>query len=307
MAIAGLVFQKLIVLFLLMLMGLFLAQRQILTKEVTFQLSNLLTRFVAPSLFISSFIYQDFSLKRLVLLISMIGSAFLLLVTRIFFVSFLLPKERATDQYAVLFANVGFMGTPLAFAVGGKEAVFFISGFVVANQIMQWTYGLYLIAQDKSIINWRSILVNPAMIATVIGLALFIIPFKLPVVFRGAIDSFADLNTPLSTIVLGSYFYKADIKEIFLYKPAYYTAFLRLCLTALLSILTIWILPIDSSSVKLALSIAAVSPAALNTALLSQVYGGNYEYGSRLVLLTTILSLIFIPLNMALASLLYLS
>ena len=50
MAIAGLVFQKLLVLFLLMLAGLFLAQRQILTKEVTLQLSKLLTRFVAPSL-----------------------------------------------------------------------------------------------------------------------------------------------------------------------------------------------------------------------------------------------------------------
>ena len=63
MAIAGLVF-KLLVLFLLMLAGLFLAQRQILTKEVTLQLSKLLTRFVAPSLFISSFIYQAFTWKK---------------------------------------------------------------------------------------------------------------------------------------------------------------------------------------------------------------------------------------------------
>ncbi len=242
----------------------------------------------------------------MILLFSMIGAAFFLLITRIVIVSFLLPKERATDKYAVLFANVGFMGTPLAFAVGGKEAVFFISGFVVANQIMQWTYGLYLIAQDKTVINWRSILVNPAMIATVIGLFLFIQPFKLPLVARDAIDAFADLNTPLSTIVLGSYFYKVKFKEVFLYWPAYYTAFLRLFVTALISILTIWLLPIHSDPVKLALSIAVISPAALNTALLSQVYGGEYEYGSRLVLLTTVLSLLTIPLNMTVASLLYL-
>ena len=70
MAIAGLVFQKLRVLFLLMLAGLFLAQRQILTKEVTLQLSKLLTRFVAPSLFISSFIYQAFTWKKMILLFS---------------------------------------------------------------------------------------------------------------------------------------------------------------------------------------------------------------------------------------------
>ena len=144
------------------------------------------------------------------------------------------------------------------------------------------------------------------MIATVIGLFLFIQPFKLPLVARDAIDAFADLNTPLSTIVLGSYFYKVKFKEVFLYWPAYYTAFLRLFVTALISILTIWLLPIHSDPVKLALSIAVISPAALNTALLSQVYGGEYEYGSRLVLLTTVLSLLTIPLNMTVASLLYL-
>ena len=96
MAIAGLVFQKLLVLFLLMLAGLFLAQRQILTKEVTLQLSKLLTRFVAPSLFISSFIYQAFTWKKMILLFSMIGAAFfLLLYTR---------KQKTSKGFLLVFS-----------------------------------------------------------------------------------------------------------------------------------------------------------------------------------------------------------
>lgn len=306
MSIAVLVFQKLVVLFLLMLLGLYFAQKQIFNKEVTLQLSKLLTRFVAPSLFVSSFMAQTFSWEKCYLLFLMILAAFTLLLTRMVLVHFLLPQDRTTDQYAALFANVGFMGTPLAFAVGGADAVFFISGFVVANQTMQWTYGLYLISKDKSIINWKSLWLNPAIIGTVIGLTLFALPFKLPLVFSDAIKSFALLNTPLSTLVLGSYFYKSSLKELFLYKPAYYTSFLRLIVTALFSIVLIWLLPVSSHDLKLALTIASISPTALNTALLSQVYGGDYEYGSRLVLLTTVLSLVTIPLTISVASLLYL-
>lgn len=306
MAIASLVFQKLVVLFLIMGAGMFLAHKDIFTKDVTFKLSKLLTTYVAPSLFVSSFISQEFSVHRLSLLLIMIGSAFFLLITRIFMVKFLLADDRNMDRYAALFANVGFMGTPLAEAVGGTNAVFFISGFVVANQIMQWTYGLYLIARDKNVINWRSLFINPAMIATVIGLFFFSLPYDLPTVITDAIGTIAKLNTPLSTLVLGSYFYKADFKEIFLYKPAYYTAFLRLFVTSLASIILIWLLPAEAHDMKLALTIASCSPTAMNAALLSQVYGGDYEYGSRLVLLTTILSLVSIPINMTIASLLYL-
>ncbi|WP_373822747.1 AEC family transporter [Streptococcus ferus] len=306
MTIAALVFQKLLVLFALMLLGLYFAHQKIFSKEVTFQLSKLLTRFVAPSLFVSSFVAQDFSWQRLGLLGIMIGAAFVLLLVRIPIVNFLLPKHRNTDQYATLFANVGFMGTPLAYAVGGADAVFFISGFVVANQCMQWTYGLYLISQDRKVINWKSLIVNPAVIGTAVGLSLFMLPFQLPAVLSDTIDSFALLNTPLSTLVLGSYFYKTSFKELFLYKPAYYTAFLRLIVTSLISIMMIGFLPVDSHDLKLALTIASISPTALNAALLSQVYGDDYEYGSRLVLLTTVLSLISIPLLMALADILYL-
>ncbi|WP_057490265.1 AEC family transporter [Streptococcus orisasini] len=306
MAIAFLVFQKLAVLFLIMGAGIFLAYKNIFTKDVTFNLSKLLTTYVAPSLFVSSFISQEFSVERLGLLLIMIGSAFFLLITRIFLVTFLLADDRNMDKYAALFANVGFMGTPLAEAVGGKNAVFFISGFVVANQIMQWTYGLYLISRNRNIINWHSLLVNPAMIATVIGIFFFSLPYDLPKVITDAIETVAKLNTPLSTLVLGSYFYKADFKEIFLYKPAYYTAFLRLFLTSLVSIVLIWLLPVNAYDMKLALTIASCSPTAMNAALLSQIYGGDYKYGSRLVLLTTILSLISIPINMTIASLLYL-
>lgn len=306
MFIALMVFQKLLVLFLLMAMGNFLVSRGILTKDVTRQLSKLLTMFVAPSLFVATFLKTDFSAERLTYLGLTIAIAFGILITRILLTRFLVPKGRNIDTYAVLFANVGFLGTPLALAVGGEEAVFYIAGFVVANQITQWTYGIYLITQDKKKVSLRTALLNPATVSTVIGLICFVLPFSLPGVLIDAVTSFAQLNTPLSTLVLGTYFYQVDWKEVFCYRPAYWTAFLRLFATSIVAVLIIWVIPIQVPALKLALTIASCSPTAMNAALLSQVYGGDYEYGSRLVLLSTILSLVSLPLMMALASLLYL-
>ncbi|MEY8462148.1 AEC family transporter [Streptococcus merionis] len=305
MSIAFMVFQKLLVLFLLMGMGCFLAQN-ILTKDVTRQLSKLLTTYVAPSLFVATFLKATFSSDRLIYLLITIAMAFFILIIRIILTRFLVPKGRSIDTYAVLFANVGFLGTPLALAVGGEDAVFYISGFVVANQIMQWTYGIYLITQDKTKVSLRSALLNPASISTAIGLVCFVLPFTFPTVLTDAVSSFAQLNTPLSTLVLGTYFYKVNWRDVFCYLPAYWTAFLRLIVTSLVSIVLIWLLPLDVTALKLALTIASCSPTAMNAALLSQVYGGDYQYGSRLVLLTTTLSLISFPIMMGVASWLYL-
>lgn len=306
MAISLLVFEKLLGLFILMGLGMYFAKLDILSKDVTKKLSNLLTRFVAPSLFVSSFISATYSLEKLLYLGVTFLVALLILATRLVLTQFIFSEERNMDKYATLFANVGFMGTPLAMAVGGKEAVFYISGFVIANQLSQWTYGIYLISRNKSVINVKSVLINPATIGTAIGIFFFVLPVELPSVITGAIDSFAELNTPLSTLVLGSYFHGVNLKEVFLYKPAYQTAFWRLIGTSVLSVLIIWLLPIASHDVKLALSIASTGPTAMNAALLSQVYDGDYEYASRLVLLTTVLALITIPLTMGLAGILYL-
>lgn len=306
MAISFLVFEKLLGLFILMGLGLYFAHKEILTKDVTKKLSNLLTRFVAPSLFVSSFISATYSTEKLVYLGVTFLVAILILVSRVVITQLIFPEDRNMDKYATLFANVGFIGTPLAMAVGGKEAVFYISGFVIANQLSQWTYGIYLISRDKSLINVKSLLVNPATIGTAIGIFFFVLPVELPSVVVGAVDSFAELNTPLSTLVLGSYFHGVDFKEMILYKPAYWTAFWRLIGTSLVSVIIIWLLPIASHDVKLALSIASTGPTAMNAALLSQLYGGDYEYASHLVLLTTVLALVTIPLTMGLAGILYL-
>lgn len=306
MEIAYVVLQKLIVLCLLMGVGVHLMQRDIFTRDLTKQLSKLLTVYVVPTLFVSAFISSDFSLLRLKLLIVTILSAALILLTRALLLHFIVPVSRPMDKYAAMFSNAGFMGVPLATAAGGMDAVFFISGFILVNQMTQWTYGLFLITKKRSSISFRSAILNPAAIGTVIGVTLFCLPLHLPTVLIDTVNTFTELNTPLATLVLGTYFYKVNLKEVFFYKPAYYTAFLRLILTAGFSIILIWLLPIEERSVKLALTIASISPTALNAALLSQVYGGDYEYSSRLVLLTTMFSMLTIPVWMTVAGYLYL-
>ncbi|WP_301425874.1 hypothetical protein [Carnobacterium sp.] len=60
-------------------------------------------------------------------------------------------------------------------------------------------------------------------------------------------------------------------------------------------------MPLDNYLVFFVLAIATSAPIAVNTALFSQLYGGDYEYGARLVVLSTLLSLISMPLVLSIA------
>lgn len=77
---------------------------------------------------------------------------------------------------------------------------------------------------------------------------------------------------------------------------------MRLIFTPLVGLLVIWLLPIEAPYVLLVLAITNCTPTAVNTALFSQLYGGDYEYGARLVILTTMMSLITMPVILLLSN-----
>ena len=72
------------------------------------------------------------------------------------------------------------------------------------------------------------------------------------------------------------------------------------------ALLLIWLLPISDPSVLLVLAIANCTPTAVNTALFSQLYGGDYEYGARIIILASFFSIVTMPLVISLSTLLLL-
>ncbi|GEL68018.1 permease [Marinilactibacillus psychrotolerans] len=265
------------------------------------QIANMTTRFVIPIVLMMSF-QQEYNSKHLSLLTFALVGSFLIMITRILMVSFLLKSGTKIDRFAVVFSNTALVGIPILLPLLGYEGIFYLSMYIVASGIFQFTYGIWLLSEGKQTVTLRQALANPATIGAFAGLVLYLLRINLPSVIYNGFDKIADISSPLGMILLGGYLARTNLKDIFLVKKNYWTVLVRLILTPLVGLIMIWLLPIQDESVLLVLSIANCTPTAVNTAMFSQIYGGDYEYGARLIVLASILAMISMPIMITLSN-----
>ncbi|WP_307723890.1 AEC family transporter [Marinilactibacillus psychrotolerans] len=295
------ILEQLAIMFFVALFGFLLVRLKVLDMYGSQQIANMTTRFVIPIVLMMSF-QQEYNSKHLSLLTFALVGSFLIMITRILMVSFLLKSGTKIDRFAVVFSNTALVGIPILLPLLGYEGIFYLSMYIVASGIFQFTYGIWLLSEGKQTVTLRQALANPATIGAFAGLVLYLLRINLPSVIYNGFDKIADISSPLGMILLGGYLARTNLKDIFLVKKNYWTVLVRLILTPLVGLIMIWLLPIQDESVLLVLSIANCTPTAVNTAMFSQIYGGDYEYGARLIVLASILAMISMPIMITLSN-----
>ncbi|MFL2065906.1 AEC family transporter [Marinilactibacillus psychrotolerans] len=293
--------EQLAIMFFVAIFGFLLVRLKVLDMYGSQQIANMTTRFVIPIVLMMSF-QQEYNSKHLSLLTFALVGSFLIMITRILMVSFLLKSGTKIDRFAVVFSNTALVGIPIVLPLLGYEGIFYLSMYIVASGIFQFTYGIWLLSEGKQTVTLRQALANPATIGAFAGLVLYLLRINLPSVIYNGFDKIADISSPLGMILLGGYLARTNLKDIFLVKKNYWTVLVRLILTPLVGLIMIWLLPIQNESVLLVLSIANCTPTAVNTAMFSQIYGGDYEYGARLIVLASILAMISMPIMITLSN-----
>lgn len=147
---------------------------------------------------------------------------------------------------------------------------------------------------------------NPIFIGIFVGFALFItgLGAKLPAVIRGAVSGVAGLNGPLAMIVLGVYLAQCDLKTTFTRPRLYGLSAVRLVLIPLVMLFLLLVVPIDST-IKLVILTAAAAPVGSNVAVYAQLHDADYPYVCQTVALSTVLSVVTLPLVLALGNILF--
>ena len=219
-------------------------------------------------------------------------------------VSRLCFRKDPIAQFAASFSNAGFIGIPLVQASLGDEAVFFLLGIIVLLNILQFTYGAKLLKGEQVQLRVKGILLNPIMIAGVVGVVLFVsgLGSSLPTICTGLISGVAALNAPLAMIVLGVYLAQTQLRHLVTSGKLYLLSAVRLLLIPCLTIPVLLVLPGDNV-LKMALMIAAAAPAGANVAVYAQLYDCDYGYACETVTQSTVLSILTLPLVAALAGL----
>ena len=190
--------------------------------------------------------------------------------------------------------NTRFMGIPLAGAVCGEKGTFYASIFVVFFNLFQWTYGFAMMSGER--LSLKKAIINPCVLGLLAGLPVFLLSINVPSPVENAVSMIAALNSPLAMIVIGTHLAKADLISTIKDLRCYPASLLRLILLPGVIMPAVIAMPWLDNFQKLTLSVMFGAPVAASCALFATKFKRDSELASRLVALTTLFSMITLPL-----------
>lgn len=286
-------FNRVLVMFLIMLVGFHIFRKGIFNNDVTAQIGILLNTYITPCNIIKSF-QRDFDPALAKELGGTFVIALLLFAISIILANLAFPKECADARIGVVLTNNGFMVVPLMDALFGTYGVFLGSAHIAAMAIIIWTYAVSQLEKNY-VFSIKKILFSPGVLATLLSFLLFLSPVKLPMSAFTAVSLLADLNTPLAMLILGSYLAQIDFKQLVNDQIAWRVSALRLLAIPAFTVIILLALPLGSVSEQ-CLLIGMAAPSAISCAMFAQIYDTNYLFSTRVIALTTLLSLLTLPL-----------
>ena len=284
---------------LLAAVGVYLSRKGFLSPQGTKDLGAILLRVIIPCVIVKSYI-TEFSRERLLELALSAGLALIGFILAMVISYLVFGKRRRLENFAASFCNAGFIGIPLAQAIIGDDGVFYIAASVALLNLFQWTYVVYIMADRKDAISAKTIAKNPVVIAIVIGVVLFVSQIPVPGIVTSTLGYIAGMNTPIAMILMGTYLAKLPLKKL-LDKRAYGCVLFRLVIIPAVILLVFWVLPVSNADIALAAFLAAATPVGANICVFAQQYDCDYEFSVVTVCLSTLLSVITVPLLVSFA------
>jgi len=295
--------KQIIIMFMLMGVGAALYKLKYITDQGAKEFGNVLLRIIIPSVIIKSYIVE-FTPEKFRDMWMSTGLALLGLLLAMAVSAVVYGKRKPIENFASSYSNAGFIGIPLTQAVFGSEAVFYVAAYVTLLNLFQWTYGVFIMTGETENIKPKNLVTNPMLVSMVIGLVIFLLSIPVHETVVKTIGFLASMNTPVAMLVLGVFLAKADIKDIFLDYKIYPCMAMRLLVIPLVTLGVFYFLPIDNTMVMSVL-IAACTSVGGNIAIFAQQYDRNYLLAIKTVCLSTILSIITIPLFFMVVQMLY--
>lgn len=266
-------------------------------------LSAILIYILGPCMIINSFLGLEYSGENII----QIGIYFIvsLLVQVIFFGALYVvfyrkyndSKYRILTVGAVL-GNVGFLGMPVVASVfpGVPIVLVYSSINVMSMNLIVFTIGTFMITNDKKYISVKNAILNPTTIAIIISLPLFIFGIHFPETIESGIGLLGKMVTPICMLILGMRLSEAKLKAIFTRPFVYATCLLKLVVFPIVAFLLVHWIPWINDACKTTVVVLAMTPAGAIIQSLSELYECEQEFAANVVLLTTIISVVTIPL-----------
>ena len=290
---------QVVIMFLLAGIGALMFRSGKISLEGSKSIGSILVNLSLPAVIINGFLVERTPERITGLLLSALLAAVTLALAIL--AAWICFRKDPMAQFAAAFSNPGFFGIPIILSCLDNGAIFYIAAYVAFLNLLQWSYGVSLLTGATENITPKRLLTAPFVIAIEIGAFFFLTGFPVPGILAKTVTHLANLNTPLAMFATGVYLAQTDPKKMVRKAVLYKISVVKLLVVPLLAMVILALLPKAYFDLKLTLLIAAACPTGTNIAVYAQLHDRDFGYAVETVAVTTILSLLTLPLITQLA------
>lgn len=302
--------QQMIIIFIMILTGVFLFRKNHLSNDTARQLSWIIVNITNPITLLCAALSEEdkVSAKEVGIAFLCFAVMYAILIPLAYLIPMLLKVEK-NRRYAyrmlAIFGNVGFIGIPFSSAVLGPSSLIFVSICGLTFNMIIYTYGvasLKAVAAEQNpdgevAPHSLKSIINSGTVFAVVTIIVYLTDVKVPVFVNTTLKYIGNCTTFMSMIVLGVSVAQMVPKEVFTRWRLYVFIILR---QILVPIMLVFILrPFVANRLILhTMAVMAAMPAANLPLMMAKQYGVKEDMISAGIILTTLASIITIPVVM---------
>lgn len=301
---------NILVLFIIVGLGYFLAAKSWLTRESNQLFVKLIIRITLPFMLLLD-ITKDFTKEEFIKLIPFICLP-LLTILSLMALSWLyekvarVPKKRF-GLFIVMCSidSVVFMGIPICLAVFGRQSLPYALLYFVSSSLVFWTLGVYLLQKDRvayekatSQFHWQTFIKNlfsPPLIGFLLGVFLLLFGIPLPHFLETFASSLGAMTSPMAMLVIGTLVYLTGLKQLKWNKDTFVVLLFRFVLSPIIVFLWSLVLPVSPLMVKVTILQSAL-PIQNTTVILADEYQTDITFGTTSLSYSIIVYLFVVPI-----------
>ncbi|GIP22742.1 AEC family transporter [Paenibacillus sp. J22TS3] len=278
-------------------------------KSTSIELATVATTVTYPCMILSS-MQLDYS-SQVVKNALIIVLIFTILILVLLLLAKLLVKIKNINVnqsnlfiFMSVFGNTGMIGVVVLNSLFGQEAAFYGILCDAVYDIFMFSVGMQMVKMGGSNIKdkfrkktFLRSLMNPCFVSVILGLLLFSAQISLPNVFKESIEIIGSATPAMAMLILGIQLATIPIKDFFSNSIIFWTCFLKLLVTPFLALLIVHQVTWMPDLLKLVIVIQAGMPVALSSVVFAQKFDRDIDFATKGTLLSTLLSIVTIPIT----------
>ena len=292
--------QVMVVLFIIVVLGYALCKLGYMGEDFDRKLSSIVVDVTCPLLILSSVMGESIPDRTLIL--PLLGVGFLTYVLLLVF-GFFVPRLIAADRddqgmigFALMFANVGFIGYPIVSSIFGAKAVFYAALLNMPNTFFIFTAGVMLVKGEYSVrkLNLK-LLFSPAMIAAFVAALLVALDVHTPEIVARPVTMVGNITVPAALMIIGSSMARLPLHDIIGSPKVYVASVVRLGVVPLSLYFLFKVCGVSDIVNEINTVVIAMPVASFGT-MFCMKYGRNPALMTEMTFITTVGSIFTIPL-----------